>query len=42
MFNRKPWDGKNLALLQAVVLACVFGLANVPNVRRHYLHGLLA
>jgi hypothetical protein len=25
--------GKNLALLQAEALACVLGLANVPNVR---------
>jgi len=32
--------GKNLALLQAEVSACVLELANVPNVRWHLLHGL--
>jgi len=34
--------GKNLALLQADALARELGLANVPNVRWHLLHGLLA
>jgi hypothetical protein len=32
--------GKDLALLQAEASACGFGLANVPNVRWHLLHGL--
>jgi len=33
---------KNLALLQAVALACALGLANVPNVRWHFLFGLVS
>jgi len=31
---------KDLALLQAEASACGFGLANVPNVRWHCLHGV--
>jgi len=32
--------GKDLALLQAEASASGLGLANVPNVGWHYLHGL--
>jgi len=32
------WE--NLALLQAEASACVLGLANVPNARWLFMHGL--